>query len=193
MTPRNTALLGTGAIALLVVGFATGRRVEADAGKTGQTNVSSQPLVPGQSTAATSSAVPATGAKPAGVDSVAGLFERLQAERDHRPKLEPTAETVFETVQKKAGVEVAERLQVAGWVVGAKFCDKLRSKKDVHIVVCEYATEAEAIAGQQTATNAIKRREVLRNKTTTCAVAQAGEGAASATEAARVKDLFKAL
>ena len=126
-------------------------------------------------------------------EGLRSLFTRLQAERDHRPNLEPTASSVFALVKAKGGVEVEEQLQVAGWMVGAKFCDKIRSTKDVHIVVCEYADEAEAIKGQKAATNGIKNREVLRNKATTCAVHQAGESQASIAQAARVKELFKGM
>ena len=121
------------------------------------------------------------------------LFARLADEKKNRSNVEPTADTVFETVKKKAGVEVEEQLQVAGWMIGAKYCDKIRSTKDVHIVVCEFADEASAIKGQKDATNGIKRREVLRNKTTTCAVHQAGETPAAEAQAAKVKALFVAM
>lgn len=197
MTPRNIALIAAGGAALLAIGFLSGRRVEADgAGKAGLTNVSSQPLVPASGGAAPTSSAPkpaSSNPPPDKVTGVGDLFERLEKERATRPKLEPTSEKVFAAVKEKAGVEVEEQLQVAGWVIGAKFCDKIRTTKDVHIVVCEFATEADAITGQKNASNAISRREVLRNKTTTCAVHQAGEGEGAATQAARVKELFKAL
>ena len=196
---RNLALGGAGAVALALVAFSLGRRVEAD--KAGQTNLSSTPIssVKAPTTPSTASAPAASSSAPHDPTSpmdpgvVRDLFARLQAERDHRPNLEPTANHVFDLVKAKAGVEVEEQLQVAGWMVGAKFCDKVRSTKDVHIVVCEFADEAEAIKGQKIATNAIARREVLRNKATTCAVHQAGETPAAVAQAARVKDLFKAM
>jgi hypothetical protein len=194
---RNFALGGAGAVALALVAFTLGRRVEAD--KAGQTSVSSTPLPTASATGSarpspTVSASSTPGATPlSDPDALKDLFLRLQAERDHRPNLEPSSTSVFNLVKEKAGVEVEEQLQVAGWMVGAKFCDKIRSTKDVHIVVCEFADENEAIKGQKVATNAIKNREVLRNKATTCAVHQAGESAASATQAARVKELFKAM
>ena len=197
MTPRNIVLLASGGVALVAIGFLSGRRVEADsAGKAGLTNVSSRPLVPASGAPAPSSSAAkpvSSNPLPDKVTGVGDLFERLEKERANRPKLEPTSEKVFATVKEKAGVEVEEQLQVAGWVIGAKFCDKIRTTKDVHIVVCEFATEADAITGQKNASNAIARREVIRNKTTTCAVHQAGEGEAAATQAARVKELFKAL
>ncbi len=196
---RNLALGGAGAVALALVAFSLGRRVEAD--KAGQTNLSSTPIpsvkaatIPSAASApVASSSAPQEPTSPMDPGIVRDLFARLQAERDHRPNLEPTANHVFDLVKAKAGVEVEEQLQVAGWMVGAKFCDKVRSTKDVHIVVCEYADEAAAMKGQKIATNAIARREVLRNKTTTCAVHQAGETPAAAAQAARVKDLFKAM
>lgn len=196
---RNLALGGAGAVALALVAFSLGRRVEAD--KAGQTNLSSTPIpsvkaptTPSAASApAASSSAPQEPTSPMDPGVVRDLFARLQGERDHRPNLEPTANHVFDLVKAKAGVVVEEQLQVAGWVVGAKFCDKIRSTKDVHIVVCEFADEAEAIKGQKIATNAIARREVLRNKATTCAVHQAGETPAAAAQAARVKELFKAM
>jgi hypothetical protein len=200
MSSSRNLLIGAGALALVVLAFVLGRRVEA-ADKAGQTSVSSTPLVtaraPVTSGAPTPTPTPATSARAAtggtDPDALKDLFLRLQTERENRPKLEPTAASVFDLVKAKGGVEVDEQLQVAGWVVGAKFCDKIRSTKDVHIVVCEYADEAEAIKGQKAGSNAIPRREVLRNKTTTCAVHQAGDSAASAAQAARVKELFKAM
>ena len=196
---RNLALGGAGAIALALVAFSLGRRVEAD--KTGQTNLSSTPLasVKASSTpSATPTPAESSSAEPGATPlsdprALKDLFGRLQSERDHRPNLEPTSNHVFDLVKAKAGVEVEEQLQLAAWPVGAKFCDKIRSTKDVHIVVCEFADEAEAIKGQKIATNAIARREVLRNKATTCAVHQAGETPAAAAQAARVKDIFKAM
>ena len=196
---RNLALGGAGAIALALVAFSLGGRVESD--KTGQTNLSSTPIASAK-TSSTPSATPAPVALPnaepgatplSDPRALKDLFARLQSERDHRANLEPTANHVFELVKAKAGVEVEEQLQLAAWPVGAKFCDKIRSTKDVHIVVCEFADEAEAIKGQKIATNAIARREVLRNKATTCAVHQPGETAGAAAQAARVKDLFKAM
>jgi hypothetical protein len=193
MPSSRNLLLGGGAVALALLAFSLGRRVEAD--KAGPTNPSSMPV---SSAPPSDAALPAADASPAATPlsdpgALKDLFMRLQAERAHRPNLEPTSNSVFDLVKAKGGVEVEEQLQVAGWVVGAKFCDKIRSTKDVHIVVCEYVDEAEAIKGQKAATNAIPRREVLRNKTTTCAVHQAGESAAAAAQAARVKELFKAM
>ena len=200
---RNLALLAGGAVALAVVAFLGGRRVEAES-KGGQSSPISTALVPAHPSlalSATAAAPPTSAPKPAASganpmtdpDGLKDLFARLQAEREHRPKLEPMAETVFEAAKKKAGVQVEEQLQVAGWIVGAKFCDKIRSTKDVHIVVCEFANEEEAIAGQKAATNGIKRREVLRNKATTCAVHQAGESPEAVAQTAKVKELFKAM
>jgi hypothetical protein len=197
MSSSRNLFLGGGAVALTILAFSLGRRVEAD--KAGQAGVSSTPIA-----SATPSATPSAAAQPAADAAPAAnplsdpgalkdLFLRLQTEREHRPNLEPTSTSVFALLKAKGGVEVEEQLQVAGWMVGAKFCDKIRSTKDVHIVVCEFADEAEAIKGQKMATNAIPRREVLRNKATTCAVHQPGESAASAAQAARVKELFKAM
>lgn len=202
MTPRNIAILAGGAIALVTIGYFSGRRVEADSGKAGLTNVSSEPLVPAHSTAQprpVNSATPAASAlaKPdtsSAHVALGDLFTRLEEERKGRLNLEPTADHVFAALKSKAGIEVEEQLQVAGWTINAKFCDKVRTTKDVHIVICEFADEAAATKGQADAyTAGLKRRVIVRNKTTTCAIHQAGEGPGAAEQAAKVKGLFLAM
>ena len=206
MTTRTIALLAAGGVALLAVGFATGRRSETRADDKGAATSTSAPIpgptAPLASPASAASAAPSASAATDNAGSTplsdpakaADLFSKLQVEKETRPKLEPTAETVFAALTSKVGVEVDEHLQVAGFVVGARYCDKIRTKKDVHVVVCEYPDEAAAIKGVALGTNqAIKGRQVLRNKTTTCAVHQADDGKPAAAEATKIKELFKTL
>lgn len=125
--------------------------------------------------------------------STADLATRLQTERAGRRKLEPTSESVFAAMTNKLGVKIEARLQVAGFIVGAGFCDKVRTGNDVHVVVCEFMDEPSAIAGVASAENkSIKNREVLRNKTTTCAIHQA-DPKTGAKEAEKIKALFMAM
>jgi hypothetical protein len=198
---RNIALLAAGGIGIAVVAFLSGRRVEADASSSAaQTNVSSTPLVSGHgaSAAAPSASTTATAVAPASASanaltSAEDLYARLETEKKSRLKQEPSADTVFAAMKKKLGVEVDDEVQVAGWVVGARYCDKIRTKKEVHVVVCEFTDEAAAIEGVENGKSSVKNREVLRNKTSTCAVHVPGDEKASAAEAAKIKDLFRAL
>jgi hypothetical protein len=197
LPPRNVALLVGGGVAIAVIAFLSGRRSGTadssvvDAGSTGALAVpdAASPPAAAMATDAGAEKLPAPLGDPS---ATADLFTRLSRERETRPKHEPTADSVFASMKKK-GVEVDEELQVAGFVVGARYCDKVRTKKDVHVVVCEFDDEASAIKGVAFGENkAIKGREILRNKATTCAVYAADEKTGAA-EAAKVKDLFKSL
>ena len=192
---RNIALLAGGGIAIAVVAFLSGRRsgpADSSVVDAGSTRAVDAPV--GASPAAAAMTMDAGAGKPPAPlgdpNATADLFTRLQKERDTRLKIEPTADSVFASMKKK-GVEVDEELQVAGFVVGARYCDKVRTKKDVHVVVCEFDDEASAIKGISFGENkAIKGREIFRNKATTCAVYAADERTGAA-EAAKIKELFK--
>lgn len=197
-SPRNVALLAAGGIGIAVIAFLSGRRVEADAsGSAGHTNASATPLVsahgPVAPSPSASTALAPASASANALTSAEDLYARLATEKTSRTKQEPSADTVFAGLKKKLGVEVDEEVQVAGWVVGARYCDKIRTKKDVHVVVCEFTDEAAAIQGVENGKSSVKNREVLRNKTSTCAVHVPGDDKASVAEAAKIKDLFRAL
>jgi hypothetical protein len=204
---RNVVFIAAGAAAIACVAYLAGRRSGVDGNADARSDGGSPPSVLPH-TSASAAPVASAGAEggaanaassgdplmPLGSpNTAADLFTRLQKEKDTRLKLEPTAESVFAAIKKKAGVQVDQELQVAGFVVGAKYCDKVRTKKDVHVVVCEFDDEASAIKGVTYGDNqAIKGREVLRNKTSTCAVYAADEKTGGA-EAAKIKDIFKAM
>lgn len=199
-TTRNIALLVAGGVAIATVAYLSGRR-ETAARPTDDRPIPTTLAAGSAKTAAPDAAVFAAAVGDAGslgeagsaINSPADLFTKLQNERDTRPKLEPTSDSVFAAL-KKMGVEVDEQLQVAGFVVGARFCDKIRTKKDVHVVVCEYPDEAAAIKGLELgASKNIKGRDVLRNKATTIAVHQTDEGKQSAAEAAKIRERVKTL
>jgi hypothetical protein len=194
---RNIALLAGGGIAIAIVAFLSGRRSgTADSSLSDAASTRALVVPDAASPPAAAMTMDAGAAKPPAPlgdpNATADLFTRLQKERETRLKLEPTADSVFASMKKK-GVEEDEELQVAGFVVGARYCDKVRTKKDVHVVVCEFDDEASAIKGVSFGENkAIKGREILRNKATTCAVYAADEKSGAA-EAAKIKELFKAL
>lgn len=183
-----------GGAAIAFIAYLIGHRAGADGSAPRAEAISMPPASsPSPPVATRGAAADAAVLTPLGSPtSAADLFTRLQTERDTRPKLEPTADSVFAAMKTKLGVQVDEELQVAGFVVGARYCDKVRTKKDVHVVVCEFGDEAAAIKGVDYGENkGLKGREVLRNKTTTCAVYAAdGKGAA---EAASIEELFKAM
>ena len=190
-TTRNIALVVGSAAVIAPIAFLGGRHVESEAATGGGATAALPVLGSSRSLPAepaTSPDLPAS--LPLGSPTGASdLLTRLQAERDSRLKLEPTADSVF-AAMGRSGVEVDEQLQVAGFVVGARYCDKVRTKSDVHVVVCEFADEGSAIKGVAFGQNdAIKNREVLRNKTSTCAIHQADPKHGSA-DATRIKGLF---
>ena len=204
---RSIIFIVTGAAAIAAVAYLAGRRSGVDGNGNGNGNARTEAGAVAPVHTESSASAPAVTADgganaassgdplmPLGSpNTVADLFTRLRMEKDARSKLEPTVESVFETIKKKAGVQVDQEVQVAAFVVGAKYCDKVRTKKDVHVVVCEFDDEASAIKGVTYGDNqAIKGREVLRNKTSTCAVYAADEKTGGA-EAAKIKQLFKAM
>lgn len=206
-TTRNIALLAGGGVAIAAIAFLGGRRVESEqkpaligSGPQAAT-LDGGGAAPAPVPAVASGPSPledagplAPGAPLSGPASPADLFTKLEQERSSRPKLEPTAETVFSAMQKKLGSVEDDHHQVAGFVVGARYCDKIRTKSDVHVVVCEFTDEAAALKGlEYGASTKIKGREVLRNKATTCSVHQTDENKTSAAEAAKIKALFKTL
>lgn len=202
---RSIIFIVTGAAAIAAVAYLAGRRSGVDGDGNGNARTEAGAVAPVHTeSSASAPALTADGSANAASsgdplmplgspNTAADLFTRLQKEKDTRRKLEPTAETVFNAMKKRLGVQVDQELQVAGFVVGARYCDKVRTKKDVHVVVCEFDDEASAIKGVTYGDNqAIKGREVLRNKTSTCAIYAADEKTGGA-EAAKIKELFKAM
>lgn len=204
-TTRNIALLVGGGVAIAAIAFFSGRRVESEQKPALISNGPQAATLEGGAAAPVPAVASgpssledagplAPGAPLSGPASPADLFTKLEQERNSRLKLEPTAETFFSAMQKKLGSVEDDHHQVAGFVVGARYCDKIRTKSDVHVVVCEFTNEAAAIKGLEYGGGAkIKGREVLRNKTTTCSVHQTDDDKASAAEAAKIKALFKTL
>lgn len=196
-TNRNTLLMIGGGVAIGGIAFFAGRSANPTA-ESSQGSEANSARAAAPRTSAGEFADGASEGERASLalpnpSSTADLFTRLQAERAGRAKLEPTSESVFNAMTSKLGVKIEARLQVAGFVVGAGFCDKVRTGKDVHVVVCEFMDEPSAIAGLASAENkGVKNREVLRNKTTTCAIHQA-DPKTGASEAEKIKAMFMAM
>lgn len=116
-----------------------------------------------------------------------GIVDRLAVEKANRPRTTPLA---------SLGVPLEDEKQIAGWPIGARYCEKAQTKSDVHVVVCEFDDDASAekgIANASTTNRFLKRRELLRHGATSLSVLQAGTTPAAESEARRIKDAFRAI
>lgn len=133
-------------------------------------------------------AAPASG--PFGGMDLNALGSKLAQEKAASGKSNPSAATVFEAVEKKLALPVEQRLQVYAGGVGARFCDRIATKSDVYVVVCEFADEASATRGVAAgSTRTVARREVLRVRNATVAIHRTSESAACDADAKKIKDL----
>jgi hypothetical protein len=121
-----------------------------------------------------------------------GILERLAVEKANRPQVAPNADDVL----AKLPVGVGDEKQIAGWPIGARYCEKAQTKSDVHVVVCEFTDEASATKGIENASSTnrfIKRRELLRRRATSLSVMQAATTPNAESDARRIKDAFRAM
>lgn len=154
------------------------------AGLVGCAKSKSEPAAekPGTSSAA-SAVAPATSAppQPAASGAAAGgpigraivtIQDKLDVEKDGRPKDTPSAEQVFAAVEK-AGVALTDKKQHVGSVYGASYCVGAKSG-GVAYSACEYESADAAKAGRETSMKAFQtgNREVYTNKKTTLTVLQ---------------------
>lgn len=131
---------------------------------------------------------------PLDMSALDGLGAKLAAEKANAGKSDPNASAVFAAIQNKLKIDLVDPLQPIGSPIGAQYCARMTTKHDVYVVVCEYASEESAKAGQVKSTNDIvKRREVLQKRASTCAVHQVGDSKEAADEAQRIKTLFRSL
>ena len=102
---------------------------------------------------------------------------RLAIEGGERPgpNVHPTSEEVFAAFAK-AGLKMQEPRQHLAKDYAAKFCMGQKSQStNVGLSVCEYANEADAIAGRDQSDKIFKdivNRSVYRNKSTTLAIVE---------------------
>lgn len=86
---------------------------------------------------------PSTGAP----EHVEKMFQQLDTEKNNRPGLAPTVETVIAKLEG-AGIKFDEQKQVLGLTVGAKYCYRAGvNTSGLNVVVCEHATAKEAEDG----------------------------------------------
>ena len=131
---------------------------------------------------------------PLDLSGLDGLGAKLAAEKAMAGKADPSTGAVFAAVQDKLGIPLVDKMQPLASPVGGQYCERMSTKHDVYVVVCEFASEESAKIGQKRATNDIvKRREVLQRRASTCAVHQVGESKEAEIEAKRIKDLFRSL
>lgn len=195
---KNQIVAGFAALGLMGVAYFAGtKRPEAVGTARAETHSTATTTpapssTPSTTTTTTPSPKPERG--PLDMSGLDGLGAKLAAEKAMAGKAEPSAATVFAAVQDKLGIPLGEKLQPVASPIGGQYCERMSTKHDVYVVVCEFANEESAKAGQKKATNDIvKRREVLQKRSSTCAVHQAGESKEAETEAKRIKDLFRSL
>jgi hypothetical protein len=93
------------------------------------------------------------GGTVSGID-LSQLSTKLKFQKEHRGA-GPTSDTVFAAVVK-AGYKLDARQQVLGDVAHANYCESGRTGT-LTIVVCEYASEKEAISGKESVEKAWKQ------------------------------------
>lgn len=137
---------------------------------------------------------PAKERSPFDMSGLDGLGTKLAAERSNAGKSDPSASAVFAAIGDKSKITLSDKMQPLGSPVGAQYCERMSTKNDVYVVVCEFADEESAKTGQKKAMNSVvKRRDVLQKRASTCAVHQVGETKEAEDEARRIKDVFRAL
>jgi hypothetical protein len=152
---------------------------------------------PARSTA-TATASPLAAPAPAPDPSLArlGLVERLARERAARPTGRPRPEDLM-TALAGRGLALEGWKQVLASPVGARFCMAGRTRAGLGVAVCEYASGAEAAAGQRRSRAAfdhlIPDRSLEVKGTALLTVTRPIASAAVAREAQAVTATFSAL
>ena len=164
----------------LGVGF-----VIAIAGLAGCAKSKSEPAAEKPVTSAAPAPAPASSAQPnpasagtgAGTAGPIGraivtIQDKLDVEKEGRPKDTPSAEQVFAAVEQ-AGVALTDKKQHVGAVYGAAYCVGAKSG-GVAYSACEYESADAAKAGRDTSMKAFQtgNREIYTNKKTTLTVLQ---------------------
>jgi hypothetical protein len=184
-------LLAVGGVCVLVgLAYVAGKRTD------GERTAHAETQAPVTTAAApASSPPPATKERsPFDTSALDGLGAKLAAEKAMAGKSDPNASRVFAAIQDKLKISLGDGMQPLAGPLGAQYCERMTTKHDVYVVVCEFANEESARVGQKKATNdVVKRREVLQRRASTCAVHQVGETTEAQEEAKRIKALFLAL
>jgi len=128
-----------------------------------QAQASAQEPAPG------SAAPPITGSDDmAPGTNVTQIFAQLDKEKQNRPGIEPTADTIV-TAMEAAGVQFNEKQQVLGMTIGAAYCFRAANQTTgLNVVLCEYPTPEAAAKGADLSTT--KFGKPLTNKTRTVTV-----------------------
>jgi hypothetical protein len=75
------------------------------------------------------------------------IAERFAYEAQHRPTETPRPEDVFAAFEN-SGTKLSEKRQHAAGVYGAQFCMGAKGEDDLHMSVCEFASEADLEVGK---------------------------------------------
>lgn len=183
---KNRIFMGFGVLALMGFAYFAGTK-KTEPVRTARAETPPPPV-------ATNVPSPKPERGPLDMSGLDGLGAKLAAEKSMAGKSDPSASQVFAAIQDKLRIPVGDKLQPLASPLGAQYCERMTTKHDVYVVVCEFANEVSAKAGQKKGTNdVVKRREVLQKRASTCAVHQVGETKEAEEEARRIKDLFRSL
>lgn len=168
--------LGLG-VGLLVAGLAGCAKTKSEPAAEKPAATSAVASVTAPAPAPATSAPPNSAASGAGAAGPIGravvtIQDKLDVEKDGRPKDTPSAEQVFAAVEQ-AGVALTDKKQHVGAVYGAAYCVGAKSG-GVAYSACEYESAEAAKAGRDTSIKAFQtgNREVYTNKKTTLTVLQ---------------------
>lgn len=125
----------------------------------------------------------------------AGLFGALKFEAGHRPSGTPRYEDIL-AAWNEGGVAVSARRQTLGHTMGARFCHTAGTAIGVHLVVCEYESEAVAQVKQRETDahwKSIPNRESFRNGATLLTVSRGTKTEATEAEVKKLTAVFARL
>jgi len=149
--------------------------------------------------AAPAATAPAASAPPPGVgmDGVSKpLLQLLEDEKTHRPSGTPSADALFDALEK-SGVAMQGRAQVVGRMLGAAFCENAHTPQGIVLSACEF-TDASALAkgraySEKTFAKALPNRILLVNKNTLLTINPPDESAPVGPQIDAIKKTFAAL
>ena len=123
------------------------------------------------------------------------LLQLLEDEKAHRPAGTPSADALFEALEK-AGFAMQGRGQVVGRTLGAAYCENAHTTQGIVVSACEF-TDAEALAkgraySEKTFSKALPNRILLVNKHTLLTI-NPPDGSAGAAQIDAIKRTFAAL
>ena len=161
------------ALALLVAvgAFSACAKSKPEPGEARPAAASASVTVATPSATPPSAAAASAGAGPVG-RAIVTIQDKLDSEKDGRPKDTPKVEDVFAAIEK-TGAALTDKKQHVGSVYGAQYCMGAKSES-VAYSACEYESADAAKAGRETSMKAFQtgNRDIFTNKKTTLTILQ---------------------